>query len=143
VRDREFHVTVAGSGDSTFVSVRGDVDFASSGKLRRVLGAVQASSHNDRSTGHVVIDLSRVTLLDASGLGVLLEALRSADRLEHAVVLRDPSPSCMRVLEITRLQSAFRIDAGVSGLHARSSYQRPRGVDRPSPLTETPDSIRL
>jgi len=125
--DREFHPTMAVLDDTMLVSVRGDVDFASSGKLRRMLTAVQACCHSDPARGHIVIDLSRVTLLNASGLGVLVEASRSADREGHTLVLRDPSPSCMRVLEITRLQSAFHIDAGPSGLHDRSSYHRPRG----------------
>jgi anti-sigma B factor antagonist len=117
MRDYEFHVTVAAPDNgTTLVSVRGDVDIATSPTLRRVL---------DAAHGHVVVDLSRVTLIDASGLSVLVEAARSADRDGHNLVLRNPSTSCTRALEITRLVSVFRIDAGPSSLgDGNAHYQR-------------------
>jgi anti-anti-sigma factor len=111
LRSDDFHLTVSAlAGGTTLVSVRGDVDVATSPTLSRVLAAVQACGRREAAHGHIVIDLSRVTLLDASGLGVLLSAARAADG--DTLLLRDPSPSCMRVLEITRLTSAFFIDAG-------------------------------
>jgi anti-anti-sigma factor len=112
MRDDEFHVTVAALDHSTaLVSVRGDVDIATSPTLRRLLAEIEACGHREVADGHIVIDLSRVTLLDASGINVLMEAARTAGRHVHTLVLRDPSPNCMRVLEITRLVSAFRIVA--------------------------------
>jgi anti-anti-sigma factor len=111
-RDHEFHATVAALDNSTtLVSVCGDVDMATSPTLRRLLAAIETSRDRGVADGHIVIDLSRVILLDASGISVLMEAARTADRTGHALVLRDPSPSCVRVLEITRLVSVFRIDA--------------------------------
>jgi anti-anti-sigma factor len=112
MRDHEFHVTVTALENSTtLVSVCGDVDIVASPTLRRLLAAMETSRHRGATDGRIVIDLSRVTLLDASGISVLMEAARTADRNGHALVLRNPSPSCMRVLEITRLVSVFRIDA--------------------------------
>jgi anti-sigma B factor antagonist len=111
LRPDDFHLTVSALEDgATLVSVRGDVDIATSPTLSRLLATVQACGRREGSHGHLVIDLSRVTLLDASGLGVLLSAARSADG--EALWLRDPSPSCMRVLEITRLTPVFHIDGG-------------------------------
>jgi anti-anti-sigma factor len=113
MRDDKFHVTVVALDNSTtLVSVRGAVDIATSPTLRRLLAAVQACRRRDPADGRVVVDLSRVTLLDASGLSVLMAAARSADRYGHTLVLRNPSRSCVRVLEITRLVSVFCIDAG-------------------------------
>jgi anti-anti-sigma factor len=54
-----------------------------------------------------------VTFFDASGISVLMDTARTAAHHGHTLVLRDPSPRCMRVLEITRLVSAFRIEAAV------------------------------
>src|SRR5258708_18825628 len=111
MRDPEFHVRVAALDNSTtLVAVGGDVDIATSPILRRLLAAI-ACRQGEVANSHIVIDLSLVTLLDASGISVLMEAARTADRHGHTLVLRDPSPNCMRVLEITRVASAFRIDA--------------------------------
>jgi anti-anti-sigma factor len=113
MRDYGFRVRVTALSDNgSLVSVRGDIDIATSPTLRRLLAAVQACRHRDPADGRIVVDLSRVTLLDASGLSVLMEAARSADRNGHAFVLRRPSRSCVRALEITRLASVFRIDEG-------------------------------
>jgi anti-sigma B factor antagonist len=115
-RDRGFLVAVADRADSTtVVSVRGDVDVATSPTLRRLLAAVQVCRHRERLNAQVVIDLSRVTLLDASGLAVLVDAARSARGDGYMLVLRDPSLRTMRVLEITRLLPLFHVEARPSG----------------------------
>jgi anti-sigma B factor antagonist len=127
VRDHDFHVTMAVLDDrATLVSVRGDVDLATSPTLRRILAAVQACRRHEAGHGRVVVDLSRVTFFDASGLGVLVEAARSAERDGQTLALRDPSPICRRVLEITRLESVFRIDAGAPRCGDASVHHRRR-----------------
>lgn len=57
----------------------------------------------------VILDLARVTIIDAHGLGVMLE-LR-AQALEKGVrfELMNVSEPMRRVLEITRLDSVFQI----------------------------------
>jgi anti-sigma B factor antagonist len=115
MRDDDFHVTVLVQDHSTtLVSVRGGVDVATSPWLLRLISAVQTDSRRARTHSHVVVDLSGVTLLDASGLGVLAAAARAADRNGDTFVLRDPSPRTKRVLDISRLTSAFRIEEGCS-----------------------------
>jgi anti-sigma B factor antagonist len=110
-----FHMAVAALADSTtVVSVRGDVDVATSPTLRRLLAAVQVCRYREDSNAPVVIDLSRVTLLDASGLTVLVDAARSARRDGYTLVLRNPSRPSLRVLEITQLTPVFRINASAS-----------------------------
>lgn len=49
----------------------GDLDLSDSGALRQRL------SHLKRAGTHVVLDLSRITFVDCSGLRVILEALES------------------------------------------------------------------
>jgi anti-anti-sigma factor len=117
--------------------VRGDVDLATSPTLRRIVGAVQTCRQSDAGHGHVVIDLSRVTFLDASGLGVLVEGARTAQRDGLSFALRDPSPCCLRVLEITRLVPVFRIDSaparcpeGSASHRRRSRSHHAHGLDQ-------------
>jgi anti-sigma B factor antagonist len=124
--DRFSYMTTTAPDDSAVVvSVRGDLDLASSPTLRRIVSAVSASHGRDREQANIVIDLSRVTFLDASGVGALVSAAQSAQRDGHALSLRDPSPCCVRVLEITRLLSAFRIEAGPARCGVGNAQPRP------------------
>lgn len=52
-------------------------------------------------TGPLVLDLSRVRLLDSSGVRSLVKL--GLSMRGRALVLREPSPPVMRVLQITRL----------------------------------------
>jgi anti-anti-sigma factor len=97
-RSSEFSVAVAVDQGSTVVSVRGDIDMATAPRLRQVL--------IDATSLAVVVDLSAVTFMDASGLGVLVGAARLARNEGRDLVLRDPSPSALRVLQVTGMLDA-------------------------------------
>ncbi|HEV8370490.1 MAG TPA: STAS domain-containing protein [Pyrinomonadaceae bacterium] len=74
----------------------------------------------------VILDLARVTTVDAHGLGVMLE-LRER-MLEQGICfeLMNVSKSMSRVLEITRLDTVFEITSGVEFFPAISRGQRAR-----------------
>lgn len=63
-------------------------------------------------TGELVVDLSQVQALDASGLGVLVGAHRRADRAGRTLVLTDCSAAVVRVLFLTRLERVLHTRAG-------------------------------
>jgi anti-sigma B factor antagonist len=105
----EFAATVTSADTSTVIAVRGEVDVATAPILRRALAEADARGRRDLMGGPVVVDLSGVTFIDASGLSVLVGAARWARGEGRMLVLRDPSPATMRVLEITRLLDGFRI----------------------------------
>ena len=69
----------------------------------------------DRGTGELVIDLTRVELTDATGLGVLVGAHRRAGRAGRRVVLQNVPGPISRLLYLTRLD---RVLATVSRLPA-------------------------
>jgi anti-sigma B factor antagonist len=130
-RDDIFHVTVTAGDVDTVVSVRGEVDVATAPTLRRVLAAVHSCLNRDASSRPIVIELSGVTLLDASGLTVLVDAARWLARDGRTLVLRDPSQRTFRVLEITRLLSVFHIEVRPSGRgDGDRDRQRRAGADR-------------
>ena len=121
----EFHVTVTDDDVDTIVSVRGEVDIASSPTLRSVIAAVQAHLIRDAAGRPLVIDMSGVTFIDASGVGVLVDTARWVRRDGRTLVLRDPSPRTMRVLKMTRLLPIFHIEVGGSeGLEQRPRRRR-------------------
>jgi anti-anti-sigma factor len=61
----------------------------------------------------VILDLARVTIVDAGGLGVMLELREQAVAKGIRFELMNVTTWVKRVLEITRLDSVFQITAGV------------------------------
>jgi len=51
-------------------------------------------------TGDLVVDLSRVTFMGASTVGLLQRAVRSAALVHRTVELRRPSPSTRRIFDL-------------------------------------------
>ena len=78
------------------------------GDTETLLSAVELTS----DVRDVVLDLSNVTIVDAHGLGVLLQlreqTLANGSHLEFINVNRSVS----RVFEITRLDTVFEINSG-------------------------------
>lgn len=83
------------------LSAAGEIDLYTAPALRDALVAAAESS------SRIVIDLSRVTFLDSTGLGVMLGALGRARSVQRSVALVGPTSMVRRVLEITRLNQVF------------------------------------
>ena len=83
------------------VTVRGDVDMGTIGELVQVLEELE---------GTVVLDLEEVTFLDSSGLQGMVAAHQAARERGDDLILRRPSPSVCRVLEMTELNGVFVIE---------------------------------
>ena len=76
-----------------------------SGELRNLREAVHSQSNVDA----IVLDLSRVTAIDAHGLGVMLELRRQSTSKGIPFKLMNVNKFTRRVLEVTRLDSVFEI----------------------------------
>jgi anti-anti-sigma factor len=87
------------------VALAGRLDVSAAGEVREALHEAL-----ELVGGDLVVDLSRVELLDATGLGVLLGADRRAKHLGRRVVLRDAPPSVRRILRVTRLHRVLTLD---------------------------------
>ena len=72
----------------------------------------------------VVLDLARVTIVDAGGLGVMLELREQAESKGIRFELTNVTKLVSRVLEVTRLDSVFQITAGVEFFPAVSQSRR-------------------
>lgn len=62
----------------------------------------------DAGQGDLVLDLTRLEAVDATGLGVLVGAHRRATRQGRTLVLHDASAPVARVLRLTRLDRVLR-----------------------------------
>ena len=72
----------------------------------------------------VILDLARVTTVDARGLGVMLELRAQAEAKGIRFELMNVTKWVRSVLEITRLDSVFQITSGVEFFPAVSRGQR-------------------
>jgi len=75
-------------------------------------------------TSAVILDLARVTTIDAHGLGVMLELRERMHARGIRFKLMNVSKPLKRVLEITRLDSVFQITSGVEFFPTVSRDQR-------------------
>ena len=82
------------------------------------------SLHSLSDVSGVILDLARVTTVDARGLGVMLELREQAESKGMRFELTNVTKLVSRVLEITRLDSVFQITAGVEFFPAVSRSRR-------------------
>ena len=103
-------------GRVAFLCVQGQIVNGETETLRQ---AVQ--SQPDAST--VVLDLSRVSIVDARGLGAMLELREQVQSKGIGFKLMNVSKLVGRVLEVTHLDSVFEVTSGVEFFPAASQRQ--------------------
>lgn len=96
------------------LAVKGEIDVSTAPELRERLLAVAQAGNNT-----VVVDLSDVTFLDSTGLGVLVSGLKRFRASEGDLRLVVTGRSVTKVFEITGLIDVFPIfesvDSAVQG----------------------------
>jgi anti-sigma B factor antagonist len=85
------------------VSAGGEVDVSTAPRLREQLAAVPVDA------SRVIVDLSDVTFLDSTGLGVLVAAWKKCREAGADLDLVVTRPQVAKVLEITRLDDMFNV----------------------------------
>jgi anti-anti-sigma factor len=102
-----FVVDTCRSGTTELVQVGGEVDIATAPLLRAVLDTVVG-----RRPTRVEVDLSGATFMDAHALATLTAARRRLAARHATLVVRDPSPVVVRLLELSGTEHAFEIATG-------------------------------
>jgi anti-sigma B factor antagonist len=98
-----FDFTIERKGDTMVVVPEGDLDIVNAAVVRRVLREVL----DRRDFAHLEVDMSSVTFLDSSGIGMLVAARRAAEAQGATLRLREPGPVVRMVLEVTNLYDDF------------------------------------
>jgi anti-sigma B factor antagonist len=84
----------------SIVAVEGEVDIATAGELDAALSAEIAGGRHD-----LVVDLSQVSFLDSTGLGVLIKALKRTREADGSLAVVTDSQRVLKVFRITGLDS--------------------------------------
>jgi anti-sigma B factor antagonist len=102
---RNLRIEVADTTSPTIVVLAGEIDVATAGRVREVLIAVSNSGESN-----VVVDMTNVTFMDSTGLAALVGPLKRFRSMNGQIVLRSPSRSVKKVLEISGLTRVFAIE---------------------------------
>ena len=87
------------------VIVHGSLDLPEVGRLRAVLTEICAGD-----APAVVVDLSHVSFIGSSGLGVLVQARQELDVMGRKLIVRGASPPIRRTFEITQLDHVIEVE---------------------------------
>jgi anti-sigma B factor antagonist len=120
------------------VSPDGALDLGSAPRLKRTLAEL-AGEHCTR----IVVDLSRVTFMDSTALGVLVGIRRRLGQ-EGVVAIAAASPQALTLFEVTRLNRTFQmfptVDAAITSLSRADRGDSDSGDRPPTPLALTRDA---
>ena len=98
-----FRIETRPDRDRVVVVVAGELDVANVSLVREALDELYAAGWRS-----VVLDLRELTLIDSTGLSLLVEMDRAARRTGIAFAIVDGSPAVARLLEVVGLQDHFR-----------------------------------
>jgi anti-sigma B factor antagonist len=110
-RDRPLRVD--DDGPRAVVWLEGEHDLATKPDVARAIDSTLQSGRGD-----VVIDLSGVTFMNASILGVIVQARQALQRCGRGLTLRDPSSRARRVIELGGLSELLDACLELTGLPA-------------------------
>lgn len=97
-------VTSRADGDRTVVDVTGEIDVYTAPALREELTNLIDAEHTD-----LVVDLTGVSFMDSTGLGVLVGALKKVRTIGGDLRLVIDSEKILKVFRITALTQVFTI----------------------------------
>jgi anti-sigma B factor antagonist len=90
------------SAETAVLRISGEVDISTAPQLRERLQQLDSR--------RVVVDLSAMTFIDSTGLGVLVGAFKRLREGGGDLVLRAPTRSTRKVLELTGLSQVVTIE---------------------------------
>lgn len=98
------------TGDIPVVNVSGDIDVATAAPMRDAIDALMVAGHR-----RLVLDLSGVTFIDSTGLGVIVGRLKGLRRGGGAMAVVASHERVLRVLDITGLDTVLPVTADLDG----------------------------
>lgn len=100
----EVQVTTEDVGERTVVHVGGEIDIASADRLREKVAHLLSAGRTD-----LLVDLTGVTFMDSTGLGLLVGTLKRVRLAGGRLDLVVDSERLLKVFRITGLTQVFTI----------------------------------
>ena len=97
-------VSTLEKGDATVVCIHGDVDLYSSPQVRKTIMGL-----TKQKTKKILIDLSRVSYMDSSGVATLVEGLQHVGKYKGRLGIFGLDAAVKEVFELSRLDRVFEI----------------------------------
>lgn len=97
-------VTSREAGGRTVIEVRGEIDVYTAPLLREEISTLVDADHTT-----IVVDLTQVSFMDSTGLGVLVGALKKVRTLGGDLSLVINEEKILKVFRITALTQVFSI----------------------------------
>jgi len=101
-------VTSRESGGRTVIEVRGEIDVYTAPLLREEISTLVDADHTT-----IVVDLTQVSFMDSTGLGVLVGALKKVRTLGGDLSLVINEEKILKVFRITALTQVFSIHSSL------------------------------
>lgn len=92
------------NSDSSVLPLEGEIDLHVSPQIGASLAALVA-----KKPRHLVVDLSKVTYIDSSGLAILIEGMQNVSGYGGKFALSGLQEAVRPIFEIARLDQVFRI----------------------------------
>lgn len=96
---------VRGNPRAQVVRIGARLDAGTSAGVRERLHKALESGEGD-----LILDMSKLEMIDATGLGVLVGVHRRASSVQRRLVLRGVPPRIMRILAVTRLNRVLHME---------------------------------
>jgi anti-sigma B factor antagonist len=88
------------------VTLRGELDYTNAAQVNEVIRTAVA----ERAPTGVRVDLTAVSFLDSSGIGVIVTALKAARAVRADFRVRGPNAKILNQLEVTGLLELFPVE---------------------------------
>jgi anti-sigma B factor antagonist len=96
-------ISIREAGEVKIVEVEGKVDLSTSADLRRALFAILVDAPK------LALNLAAIRYIDSSGIAILIEVLKDAQRLKREFVLFGLSPAVEEVFRLTHVMRIFQV----------------------------------
>ena len=116
---RDLRVVARSERGCTVLEISGELDIYTAQRLRAAL-----VDHTEADGHRLVLDLSELTFIDSSGLGVLVGAFKQARLKGGALVLAGPRGQLLKILNVTGLDKVFPVRPDLAG--ALGYFDEPR-----------------
>ena len=126
------------AGSILSVRVRGEIDHHTAAEIRRGIDTALFEKRPKK----FILDLSAVSFMDSSGLGLIMGRYSVMKELEGEMVVWNPSPETRAILTLAGMERMVRIEYPADGGNRTASAPAVPSADRPASSAKRQSSPR-